>query len=102
MHVLAFEILSESKAIGDDVHRDLAAYAEVLARETGQTLYHISGTAKMGPFTAFAPSNEAFAAIWLENPWLASGVWRHADAGYEAALDCAKKHGLRLPGILEN
>ena len=32
----------------------------------------------------------------------ASGVWRHADAGYEAALDCAKKHGLRLPGILEN
>ena len=30
----------------------------------------------------------------------ASGVWRHADAGYEAALDCAKAHGLRLPGIL--
>ena len=32
----------------------------------------------------------------------ASGVWRHADAGYEAALDCAKTHGLRLPGILGN
>ncbi|MGB1356095.1 MAG: urocanate hydratase [Candidatus Puniceispirillaceae bacterium] len=32
----------------------------------------------------------------------ASGVWRHADAGYEAALDCAKAHGLRLPGILGN
>ena len=32
----------------------------------------------------------------------ASGVWRHADAGYEAAIDCAKKHGLRLPGILQN
>ena len=32
----------------------------------------------------------------------ASGVWRHADAGYEAAIDCAEKHGLRLPGILGN
>jgi len=32
----------------------------------------------------------------------ASGVWRHADAGYEAALDCAKTHGLRLPAILGN
>ena len=32
----------------------------------------------------------------------ASGVWRHADAGYEVALDCAREHGLRLPGILGN
>lgn len=30
----------------------------------------------------------------------ASGVWRHADAGYEEAIDCAKEHGLNLPGIL--
>ena len=30
----------------------------------------------------------------------ASGVWRHADAGYETAKDCARDHGLRLPGIL--
>ncbi|WP_306120827.1 MULTISPECIES: urocanate hydratase [unclassified Roseitalea] len=30
----------------------------------------------------------------------ASGVWRHADAGYEEALACAQKMGLRLPGIL--
>ena len=30
----------------------------------------------------------------------ASGVWRHADAGYPEALDCARTHGLRLPGIL--
>ena len=29
----------------------------------------------------------------------ASGVWRHADAGYEIAKDCAREHGLRLPGI---
>lgn len=32
----------------------------------------------------------------------ASGVWRHADAGYDLALDCARDHGLRLPGILGN
>ena len=30
----------------------------------------------------------------------ASGVWRHADAGYDDALDCARVNGLRLPGIL--
>jgi len=30
----------------------------------------------------------------------ASGVMRHADAGYEIALDCAREHQLKLPGIL--
>ena len=30
----------------------------------------------------------------------ATGVMRHADAGYELAIDCAREHGLRLPGIL--
>ena len=30
----------------------------------------------------------------------ASGVMRHADAGYEDAIECARQHGLRLPGIL--
>jgi len=30
----------------------------------------------------------------------ATGVMRHADAGYEAAVDCAREHGLTLPGIL--
>jgi urocanate hydratase len=32
----------------------------------------------------------------------ATGVMRHADAGYDIALDWAKKQGLRLPGILGN
>jgi urocanate hydratase len=32
----------------------------------------------------------------------ASGVWRHADAGYEEAKTCARVNGLRLPGILGN
>jgi urocanate hydratase len=30
----------------------------------------------------------------------ATGVMRHADAGYEIALDCARANGLDLPGIL--
>ena len=32
----------------------------------------------------------------------ASGVWRHADAGYDTAVDCARDQGLRLPTILGN
>jgi urocanate hydratase len=32
----------------------------------------------------------------------ASGVWRHADAGYEDAIECARANGLRLPRILGN
>ncbi len=30
----------------------------------------------------------------------ATGVMRHADAGYEEALECARENGLNLPGIL--
>ena len=30
----------------------------------------------------------------------ATGVMRHADAGYETAIACAREHGLKLPGIL--
>ncbi|RBG11085.1 urocanate hydratase, partial [Xanthomonas oryzae pv. oryzae] len=30
----------------------------------------------------------------------ATGVMRHADAGYAIATDCAKEKGLDLPGIL--
>lgn len=32
----------------------------------------------------------------------ASGVWRHADAGYDIAIEHARACGLRLPGILGN
>lgn len=30
----------------------------------------------------------------------ATGVMRHADAGYDEAIACAREHGLNLPGIL--
>jgi urocanate hydratase len=29
----------------------------------------------------------------------ATGVMRHADAGYEIAIDCAREQGLDLPSI---
>jgi urocanate hydratase len=29
----------------------------------------------------------------------ASGVMRHADAGYDIAIDCARQHQLDLPGL---
>jgi urocanate hydratase len=32
----------------------------------------------------------------------ATGVMRHADAGYDVALECARQHGLDLPGILSS
>ena len=31
----------------------------------------------------------------------ATGVMRHADAGYESAIECAKENQLNLPGILD-
>ncbi|MEZ5895451.1 MAG: urocanate hydratase [Parvularculaceae bacterium] len=31
----------------------------------------------------------------------ATGVMRHADAGYDDAIECAKEKGLHLPGILQ-
>ena len=30
-----------------------------------------------------------------------TGILRHADAGYEDALDAAREHGLPLPGLAE-
>jgi len=30
----------------------------------------------------------------------ATGVMRHADAGYEDAIDCARENKLNLPGVI--
>ncbi len=43
-------------------------------------------------------TDEKISKVLWNDP--ASGVMRHADAGYEEAINCAKKHGLNLPGIL--
>ncbi len=43
-------------------------------------------------------ADERIARVLWNDP--ASGVMRHADAGYDAALACAKDKGLNLPAIL--
>lgn len=45
-----------------------------------------------------AEADERIARVLWNDP--ATGVMRHADAGYDIALDCARDKGLDLPGIL--
>jgi urocanate hydratase len=40
---------------------------------------------------------ERIARVLWNDP--ATGVMRHADAGYDLAIDCARDHGLDLPGL---
>jgi urocanate hydratase len=47
-----------------------------------------------------ADADRRIARVLWNDP--ATGVMRHADAGYDVALDCAREHKLRLPGILGN
>ncbi len=42
-----------------------------------------------------AAADRRLARVLWNDP--ASGVMRHADAGYPEALDCAREHGLKLP-----
>ncbi len=43
------------------------------------------------------PAAQRLARVLWNDP--ASGVMRHADAGYDSAIDCAREHGLNLPGL---
>ena len=45
-----------------------------------------------------ADADRRIAHVLWNDP--ATGVMRHADAGYDDALDCARENGLNLPGIL--
>ena len=45
-----------------------------------------------------ADADERIARVLWNDP--ATGVMRHADAGYEIATQCAREHRLNLPGIL--
>ena len=66
-----------------DRMRDLTAYSE-----------------RVMPLYQQAKARDAATAVLAADP--GTGVMRHADAGYDIALDCAREHGLRLPGILGN
>ncbi|MBN8768659.1 MAG: urocanate hydratase [Stenotrophomonas nitritireducens] len=45
-----------------------------------------------------AEADQRIARVLWNDP--GTGVMRHADAGYDLAIDCAKEKGLDLPGIL--
>lgn len=45
-------------------------------------------------------ADERIARVLWNDP--ATGVMRHADAGYETAIDCAREHGLNLPSIADS
>ena len=47
-----------------------------------------------------ADADRRLANVLWNDP--ATGVMRHADAGYEIALECAREQGLQLPGILKS
>ena len=55
---------------------------------------------RVGAFRAISRARARIARVLWNDP--ATGVMRHADAGYDTAIDCAKQHGLRLPGILNH
>lgn len=44
-------------------------------------------------------ADERLARVLWNDP--ATGVMRHADAGYEDAIDCARQQGLNLPGVTD-
>ena len=102
---------TESMKDGSDAVSDWPLLNALLNTASGATWvsFHHGGGVGMG-FSQHAGvviccdgSEEADARIkrvlWNDP---ASGVMRHADAGYESALACAREHDLRLPGILGN
>jgi urocanate hydratase len=44
-----------------------------------------------------AEADKRIARVLWNDP--ATGVMRHADAGYAAAIECAREHGLHLPFV---
>ena len=49
------------------------------------------------PTARRTPAKRLERVLWNDP---ATGVMRHADAGYDIAIDCAREHQLNLPGIL--
>jgi len=50
----------------------------------------------MGNLRGVAASERIARVLWNDP---ASGVMRHADCGYELAIECAREHGLDLPSL---
>jgi len=99
---------TESMKDGSDAVSDWALLNLLLNTASGATWvsFHHGGGVGMGysqhaGMVIVCDGTEAAAkrigrVLWNDP---ATGVMRHADAGYESAIDCAREHGLDLPMI---
>ncbi|WP_380876851.1 urocanate hydratase [Sphingomonas sp. DBB INV C78] len=100
---------TEAMADGSDAVSDWPLLNALLNTASGATwvsLHHGGGVgmgfSQHAGMVIVADGSEAAAkrlerVLWNDP---ATGVMRHADAGYEIAKDCAREKGLDLPGIL--
>ena len=100
---------TESMRDGSDAVSDWPLLNALLNTASGATwvsLHHGGGVgmgfSQHAGMVIVADGTEAAAKRLARVLWNdpATGVMRHADAGYEIALDCAREHQLTLPGIL--
>jgi urocanate hydratase len=99
---------TEAMADGSDAVSDWPLLNALLNTASGATWVslHHGGGVGMGFRSMRAwsssptapPMRPAASRVLWNDP--ATGVMRHADAGYPIALDCAREKGLDLPGIL--
>ena len=99
---------TESMRDGSDAVSDWALLNALLSTAGGATwvsLHHGGGVgmgySQHAGLVIVCDGTEAadrrIARVLWNDP--ASGVMRHADAGYEIAIDCAREHGLNLPMV---
>lgn len=102
---------TESMQDGSDAVSDWPLLNALISTASGATwvsLHHGGGVgmgfSQHAGLVICADGTEAAARRLARVLWNdpASGVIRHADAGYASAIECAKEHGLRLPAILGN
>ncbi|HET7409400.1 MAG TPA: urocanate hydratase, partial [Paracoccaceae bacterium] len=101
---------TEAMKDGSDAVSDWPLLNALLNTASGATwvsLHHGGGVgmgfSQHAGMVVLCDGSEAAAARLERVLWNdpASGVMRHADAGYEDAADCAREHGLVLPSLRE-
>jgi urocanate hydratase len=99
---------TEAMMDGSDAVSDWAMLNALLSTASGATWVslHHGGGVGMGysqhaglviVCDGSAAADKRIARVLWNDP--ATGVMRHADAGYDIAIDCAKQNGLNLPMI---
>ena len=61
----------------------------------GERFWYRKATGGSGEFLLVTPAARRVERVLWNDP--ATGVMRHADAGYDIAIDCAREHKLDLP-----